>query len=183
MQEKLETLQQKWSDLGFELKSRIGINTGEVIVGNMGSDQEFDYTVIGDDVNLASRLEGANKLYDTQIMVSEVTRAHLTEGKFQTRVLDLIKVKGKSNAVKVFEVVRTIPNTGSATSLDSYRYYEQAFYAYLEKDFESALDSLKTAQKLNPGDRPTNSLIQRILSIDVNSLSVDWDGAIALTEK
>lgn len=105
MQRRLGELQQVWRGQGLpELSCRVGINTGPVIIGNMGSQQVFDYTVIGDAVNLASRLEGANKDYGTFLMISEFTLASLTPGRFKTRFLDNIKVKGKSQSVKVFEV-------------------------------------------------------------------------------
>jgi adenylate cyclase len=105
MQRRLSELQQVWRGQGLpELSCRIGINTGPVIIGNMGSQQVFDYTVIGDAVNLASRLEGANKDYGTFLMISEFTLASLTLCRFKTRFLDSIKVKGKSQSVKVYEV-------------------------------------------------------------------------------
>jgi adenylate cyclase len=106
MQRRLGELQQDWVREGLpQLCCRIGINTGSVIMGNMGSKQVFDYTVIGDAVNLASRLEGANKNYGTFLMISEFTLASLTPGRFNSRYLDDIIVKGKSRSVKVYEVI------------------------------------------------------------------------------
>jgi adenylate cyclase len=105
MQCRLEDLRPKWLKQGFpELHCRVGINTGPMVVGNIGSTQVFNYTAIGDAVNLASRLEGANKHYKTLVMISEFTHNALTPNLFRTRLLDVIRVKGKLQAVKVYEV-------------------------------------------------------------------------------
>lgn len=184
MQYRLRDLRKMWAARGLpELRCRVGINTGPMIVGNMGSDQVFDYTVIGDSVNLASRLEGANKRYDTYLMISEATLAALTPGLFRTRVLDVIKVKGKSRTVKVFEVLGE-SSTGSTEQADPYyRAYEEAFGAYLSRDFPSARVKFQEAASLRPNDPAAKDMLERIEHLDPDALPPDWDGSIALTSK
>jgi len=105
MQEKLEELRKKWRSEGKpELYARIGINTGQVIVGNMGSESRFNYTVMGDSVNLAARLEPANKAFGTSIIVSEFTNEQIYEF-CRTRELATITVQGKAKPIKIFELV------------------------------------------------------------------------------
>ena len=184
MQKRLKELREIWKAQGLpELRCRVGINTGPMIVGNMGSNQVFDYTVIGDAVNLASRLEGANKRYDTYLMISEFTLEHLTPGVFRTRTLDVIKVEGKSKAVKVFEVYGE--NSEPAASLDEryYSVYHDAFELYLSKEFDAARKGFQEALSLRPHDPAAKDMLQRMDGIDPNLLPPDWDGSIALTSK
>src|SRR5439155_737948 len=101
----LEALNARWADEGRPpLAMGIGINTGIMKVGNMGSNSRFDYTVLGDSVNLASRLEGLNKEYGTTLIVSKTTLEQ-TGGVFHDRFLDLVAVKGKREPVEVYEIL------------------------------------------------------------------------------
>jgi adenylate cyclase len=184
MQRRLRELREIWKRQGLpELRCRIGINTGAMIVGNMGSNQVFDYTVIGDSVNLASRLEGANKRYNTYLMISEFTIDYLTPGLFRTRVLDLIKVKGKSKSVKVFEVVGENSHPVAPNDDIYYKAYEEAFELYLSREFSEARRKFKEALTLRSDDPAAKDMVQRIDGLDSKELPPDWDGSITLTSK
>jgi adenylate cyclase len=107
MREKMTELQEKWRSEGKEsFEIGIGVNTGSAVVGNLGSEQIFDYTAIGDTINLGARLESINKEYDTpkHIIISEFTYEHVKE-LVEVRYLDEVKVKGKNKAVKIYELI------------------------------------------------------------------------------
>ena len=184
MQERLKELRASWAARGLPaLRCRIGINTGSMIVGNMGSNQVFDYTVLGDSVNLASRLEGANKMYGTCLMISEFTRRCLPEGAFRMRPLDVIRVKGKSQAVKVFEVFGEAATPVSVEEEVYYRAYEEGVELYLARDLAGASAEFEKALAMRPGDPASTGMIGRIAGLDGSALPPDWDGAFALTGK
>jgi adenylate cyclase len=184
MQRRLNELREIWKVQGFpELRCRVGINSGTMIVGNMGSNQIFDYTVIGDSVNLASRLEGANKRYNTCIMISEFTRGYLTQGLFRTRLLDVITVKGKSKAVKVFEVIGENSHPMEPNDEIYYKTYEEAFDLYLSREFSKARQKFKEALILRSNDPAAQEMVLRIQGLDPNQLPPDWDGSITLPSK
>ena len=106
MMTKLHSLNENWPE-AKKLNIGIGLNTGLMTVGNMGSQSRMDYTLMGDNVNLGARLEGTNKIYGTNIIISEYTYAVIKD-QFICRELDTIKVKGKSKPVQIFEVLDTV---------------------------------------------------------------------------
>ncbi|MCF8242897.1 MAG: adenylate/guanylate cyclase domain-containing protein [Melioribacteraceae bacterium] len=183
MQNKLKELNNDWRKKGYpEITCRVGVNTGRVIVGNMGSNQVFDYTVVGDPVNLASRLEGANKKYNTNIMISESTFNELTENVFRTRPLDIIKVKGKSNAVVVYEVIGYMPEEIDSIRKSYYDNYETGFRHFQKTEIEEAEKCFIKSLELLEGDPASVELLKRINDYKANPHET-WDGARIFYDK
>jgi adenylate cyclase len=184
MQERLKELRATWINQGrLELNCCVGINTGPVIVGNMGSHEIFDYTVIGDPVNFASRLEGVNRYYNTNILISEYTLQHTTPGKFKTRMVDIIKVKGKSESVRIYEVYG---DDSSILSPDVVAYcstYQEGLEAYLNRRFDVAIEKFHEALLFRPEDLTSKIMIDRINGIKPEDISGDWDGSFLYTTK
>jgi adenylate cyclase len=184
MQRRLQTLRPQWVAAGWpEVHCRVGINTGPMVVGNIGSEQVFNYTVIGDAVNLASRLEGANKYYKTLVMISEFTHQALSPDLFRTRLLDVIRVKGKSQAVKVYEVYGEMADPIAPDDLVYYQAYTAGFAAYLERRFDVARTQFAAALTVRPGDAAGLDMIARLDDLEQQALPDDWDGALTFATK
>jgi adenylate cyclase len=184
MQRRLEELRPQWRQQGLpELRCRVGINTGIMVVGNIGSEQVFNYTVIGDPVNLAARLEGANKYYQTLVMISEFTHDCLTPNLFRTRLLDAVRVKGRSQPVKVYEVYGESTDDFSADDLAYYQAYHEACAAYLERRFDVARAQFEAALALRPKDTAAREMLYRMADLDPAALPDDWDGVMTFETK
>lgn len=183
MQQKLAEMREVWRSQGRdELHSRVGLNTGPMIVGNMGSEEVFDYTVMGDSVNLASRLEGANKSYNTTIMVGHETARVLGE-RFVVRSLDFLRVKGKTEPVEVFELLGENPRDFPETKLIVLNHFKSGIEAYRSMEFQKGLESFKRALDVDPKDGPSKVYIERCENYLIDPPPPDWDGVFTLTEK
>lgn len=181
-QKRLKKLREKWQGEGKPLvEARLGINTGPMLVGNMGSHQRFDYTVIGDEVNLAARLEGINKQYGTYICISENTHAAIGDA-FAVRELDLIRVVGRATPVLIYELVDFAPEVTDAT-----RQWLQIYHAgralYKERKWEAAIASFEEAMALNKDDGASWTYIKRCRIFLATPPDSQWDGVFSHTSK
>jgi adenylate cyclase len=183
MQKRLTVLRTKWKrENKPELEVRCGLNTGIMIVGNMGGKDRFDYTVIGDSVNLASRLEGANKQYGSSIMISDMTYQQV-KGKIVVRELDLIQVKGKTEPVKVFEVLGTTDAPMTDQQQQALEMYNEGLKAYRERKWEEAIAYMQQTLKLDPKFYVAQIYTERANLYQITPPPAEWNGVFVMKTK
>jgi adenylate cyclase len=178
MQQALEGL--RGQARGFpDLHMRVGVSTGEAIFGNLGSRQKFDYTALGDAVNLGSRLEGVNKHYDTQILLEGNTRKQVGEVAL-VRMLDRVRVAGKRDAVEVWELVGMQGEPGQLLSSQDLDDWQAIRDLHDEGDFLGLQARLAAFLSLHPKDGPARCLKERADQFLATGVPANWDGVVSL---
>jgi adenylate cyclase len=181
MHASLKKLNERWKTAGrTTIDIRVGIHTGRMVAGVMGSQARYEYTCIGDGVNLASRLEGTNKVYGTPIIISESTREQVKD-KILNRELDWIKVKGKTQGIGIFEIVSDENATPQVRAL--YRSFEAGLALYRKREFEEALERFNQGLKEVPGDGPSKVFVERCRWFTKNPPLEGWDGIFTMKTK
>ncbi len=181
MMRELRRLQNKWEAEGrpvFDIG--IGINSGEMVVGNMGSAMRFDYTVMGDMVNLGSRLEGANKEYGTNIIISEFTYNHVKDT-ICCREIDSVRVKGKTRPVRIFELLGEKKDEPGYQNL--IKVFATGLTLYRDGKWDDAIAAFQDACKIKHDDFVSTTYIERCKTLKQHPPAHPWNGVFVMTKK
>jgi adenylate cyclase len=174
MVEALKDLQRSWEIDGIpEISIGIGINTGPMSVGNMGSNMLFDYTVVGDHVNLGSRLEKLNREYGTNIIVSEFTQRYV-KNTLVCRELDIVRVRGRQEPVRIFELLSEEEPFQQWSSFKVL--FENGLTAYRSQRWDEGIAEFEKALRIRPDDGPAKLYLQRCMQLRKRPPSPKWDG-------
>ena len=174
-QKKLDEIREAlYEEFGYRLTVRIGLNSGEVSAGNMGSENRFSYTVMGDAVNLAARLEPTNKVYGTYIMLGENTY-DLAKDDIEARLIDKVVVVGKKVAIRVYELLERKGQL-SEEMMKWVAHYEKGLQLHEERKWDEAIAEFNKAIEINPEDEASKVLIARVEEYKENPPGEDWQG-------
>lgn len=183
MMRRLRELQVGWTARGLPpLNIGVGVNSGPMIVGNVGSKSRFDYTVMGDAVNLGSRLEGVNKEYGTNILLSDSTYAHIKD-QVAARFLDLITVKGKKEPTAIYELLAPIAEMEGVVPDGFLETWAAAMELYKAQQFAEAKVLFTKVLQMRPSDGPALVFQARCDEMAADPPGVEWDGVYAMTHK
>ena len=163
------------------LLTRIGINTGDMVVGNMGTERKMDYTIMGNAVNLAARLEGVNKQYGSWLLISDMTKNEIGD-EFITRRFDRVRVVGINTPVQLWELVELKEAVDVAT-LDFLRRFEEAHCVFDRRDWKEAFQLFKALCEERPDDGPSDAYLRKCEAFIQKPPADNWDGVFSLTQK
>ncbi|MEZ7907802.1 MAG: adenylate/guanylate cyclase domain-containing protein [Pseudomonadales bacterium] len=182
MNHALVPLRERWAQEGRPaIKVRMGLNSGTMVVGNMGSAQRMDYTMMGDAVNLAARLEGANKAYGSDLMISEATYK-LVKDDVDVRELDVLRVVGKSEPVRVYQLLDRKDQTEGLIS-DMVIQFDRGMKLYRDGNYKDAMAAFRLALAIAPKDGPSETYIARCGQFIATPPPANWDGIFNLDSK
>jgi adenylate cyclase len=180
MQQAMKRLsgEEKEGGTGLDLRIRIGINSGHMVAGNVGGDRHFNYTVLGDEVNLASRLEGVNRVYGTVIMISQNT-TRLLNGEFDSRELDTVRVKGKKEPVRIYEL-QGVRGSSNETKERVNGLFAEGRSLYETCEWSRARTYFEQCMVLDPDDGPSRCFAERCRTFEQQPPEPDWDCTVSL---
>jgi adenylate cyclase len=183
MQEQRKALSEEWAKVGRPpLIARTGINSGLMLVGNLGSKYRFAYGALGDHVNLGSRLEGLNKIYKTQILIGENT-ARIVEKSFVLREIDTVQVVGREQAVRIYELLAKAGTSLPVEQERAFRLYAAGLEAYRERRWSEAGELFNESLTLWVGDGPSWTMMERCKMYQKTPPLEAWGGVFEVTQK
>ncbi len=182
MQKRLSKLRKNWkAENRPELKMRIGLCTGPAVVGNMGSKNRMDYTMMGDTVNIAARLEGINKIYGIYTLVSESTR-HAAGNTFMFREIDSVSVVGRTEPVFIYQVLGLMEEIDPSIQ-NLIDYYSRGLEKYRARKWDNAINFFSSILEEHPNDNPSKTMLARCREYKINPPDSGWDGTYDIRTK